>query len=348
MSIGKLVVTGGYGFVGTNLILAAAARGTDIVVLDDLSVGDGQYVKNVSHRLVEGDIRDRDVVSQALDGADAVVHLAAHTSVVDSQTDPEHDCDVNVRGTMTVLRGCVDAGVKRFVLASSNAPLGEQIPPVDEERVPKPMSPYGASKLAGEGYCSSFAASYGLGTTVLRFANVYGMYSTHKSSVVAKFLRRIQAGEGLVIYGDGEQTRDFVHVEDLAQGILAALQTPDAAGETFQLGSGTETSVLTLVDLLRQVAGGDVQITHEPERPGEIRRNWTDIGKAQRILGYQPSKQLAPSLAQMHEWFQGQRAEVTESAIVSPTVSPTVSADDFMDADEEEAVAKRLRDLGYL
>ena len=97
-----------------------------------------------------------------------------------------------------------------------------------------------------------------------------------------------------------------------------------------------------------EVAGGDVQITHEPERPGEIRRNWTDIGKAQRILGYQPSKQLAPSLAQMHEWFQGQRAEVTESAIVSPTVSPTVSADDFMDADEEEAVAKRLRDLGYL
>ena len=201
--------------------------------------------------------------------------------------------------------GGLPKAVKRFVFASSNAPLGEQTPPVDEDRIPKPLSPYGASKLAGEGYCSAFAATHhGLEPVVLRFANVYGLYSTHKSSVVAKFMRRIRDREGLIVYGDGEQTRDFVHAEDLARGILSAVEAPAASGQTFQLGSGTETSVLRLVELLREVAGDVVGVTHEPERPGEIRRNWTNISKAREILGYDPQKDLRASLDEMYRWFQ--------------------------------------------
>ena len=140
MSTRKLVVTGAYGFVGTHLLIAAAQGGYDLVVLDDLSICDGRYLQQIPHRLVKGDIRDESVVAQALEGAEAVVHLAAHTSVVDSLQNPAHDCDVNVRGTLNVLQGCVDASVQRFVLASSNASLGEQSPPVDEERVARPLS----------------------------------------------------------------------------------------------------------------------------------------------------------------------------------------------------------------
>lgn len=299
----KLCVTGGYGFVGTNLILAAAEHGHEITVLDDLSIGDGRYLHEVPHRLVKGDIRDSEAVAEAFQGTDVVVHLAAHTSVVDSQQNPQHDCDVNVRGTVGLLQGCVEQGVKRFILASSNAPLGEQEPPVDEERVPRPLSPYGASKLAGEGYCSAYAASYGLETVVLRFANVYGPYSTHKSSVVAKFMRQVCEGQGLIIYGDGEQTRDFVHVGDLAQGILAAISKPEAAHQVFQLGSGTETCLLALVEFLQEVTAEDFNVSHEPERPGEIRRNWTDISKARRILGYEPKHDLREGLADMYEQY---------------------------------------------
>lgn len=287
------------------MIRRLVGDGCAVRVLDNLSTGDRRLLEGVRYEFVEGDIRDREGVDAAMAGVDAVVHLAAHTNVVDSIADPELDCDLNVRGTLTVLQSCVSQKVGRFVLASSSAPLGEQEPPVDEGRVPRPLSPYGASKLACEGYCSAFAGSYGLDTVVLRFSNAYGPYSSHKTSVVARFIRQILGDDELVIYGDGEQTRDFVNVRDLSAAIAGALVSDGVGGEVFQIGSGIETSVLELVAALERTTGRAIRVRHEPERTGEIRRSWVLIDKARRMLGYQPCVALGEGLKECWAYLKG-------------------------------------------
>jgi UDP-glucose 4-epimerase len=234
------------------------------------------------------------------------VHLAARTGVVDSVEDPEGDVEINVMGTLHALLAARDGGAGAFVFASSGAPLGSVEPPGHELLAPRPLSPYGASKLAGEVLCSAFHGSYGLSATALRFTNVYGPYSYHKGSVVARCLKRIMDGDPLVVYGDGEQTRDFLYVDDLCDAILATIDRRPTAG-LYQLGTGTETSINTLmrhfVELMPDL---DITITHEPERPGEIRRAFSDVRRARADLGYAPDTPLTEGLGSTAEWFRSE------------------------------------------
>lgn len=305
----KYLVTGGCGFIGTNLISRLARQGATIRVLDDLSMGKYEDIQEYGVELQKGDIRERAAVAKACDGIDVVVHLAAHTRVIDSIESPELNFQINAQGTLNVLLGCRNAGVKKFIFASTGgAILGEQEPPVHEGMVPRPVSPYGAGKLAGEAYCSAFHGSYGLCTSALRFSNVYGPFSYHKGSVVAQFFRNIMSGKPLVIYGEGHQTRDFLYVEDLAEAILLADQR-DAPGEVFQIASGRETSVLSLIEEMKRVLPDvKMDVRFEPARTGEISRNYASIEKARRLLGFDPKTQLGDGLRNTWRWFQMKNA----------------------------------------
>ena len=300
----RLLITGGCGFVGANLI-AYLNRTTahDIRVLDNESLGKRQHIAGLQAEFVHGDIRDRDCLDVALGGVEAVVHLAADTRVIDSIADPSHNFDVNVAGSFCLLQAMRAAGVRHLVNASTGgAILGEATPPVNEEMVPRPLSPYGAAKLAVEGYCSAFAASYGLKPVSLRFSNVYGPRSFHKGSVVAAFMKCILAGEPLTVYGDGEQTRDYVFIDDLCQGIVAGLDCEEAG--VYQLGSGGPLSVKGLIEAIAEVvAPRRVDVRLAPSRAGEVLNTWCDISRARKALGYDPATPLGEGLARTWAWF---------------------------------------------
>jgi len=298
------LVTGGCGFIGVNLIPRLIEQGARVRVLDNLSLGRREDVEPLGVDLQIGDIRDRSALTAACKGIDVVVHLAAHTRVVESLTDPQINFDVNAIGTLNVLEACRAAGIPKMIFASTGgAILGEQTPPVHEGMVPRPISPYGASKLAGEAYCSAYAGAYGLKTVALRFSNVYGPFSYHKGSVVAQFFRNLLRGEPIVIYGDGEQTRDFLYVADLVDAILLA-DKAELAGEVFQIASGRETSVRALVDAMKaMLPDRTFDIRFEPARAGEILRNYANIEKARRMLGFDPTTRLDDGLPRTWQWF---------------------------------------------
>lgn len=298
------LVTGGCGFIGVNLVSRLVARGDRVRVFDNLSLGRREDVEPSGVELVVGDVRDFPALARAVEGMDVVVHLAAHTRVVESVSNPELNFEVNVLGTMNALRASRSAEVQKFIFASTGgAILGEQTPPVHEGMVPRPVSPYGASKLAGEGYCSAFCGAFGLNTVALRFSNVYGPFSYHKGSVVAQFFRNLMDNEPLTIYGDGRQTRDFLFVDDLVDAILGADKT-DTPGEVFQIASGRETAIASLTELMREVLPGmRFEVQFKPARPGEIVRNYACIEKAQRMLGYEPQTDLRKGLERTWQWF---------------------------------------------
>jgi UDP-glucose 4-epimerase len=301
------LVTGGAGFIGQNLLRALRAQGVCARVLDNLSTGHGGDLHALGAELVAGDVRDPAAVARALAGADVVVHLAAHTRVVESIADPLESFEVNARGTLTLLEAARKGGtVRRFVFASTGgAILGDAVPPVHEDMPARPLAPYGASKLAGEGYCSAYFASYGLPTVALRFSNVYGPYSYHKGSVVAAFFRRILAEQPLVIYGDGSQTRDFLFVEDLCDAIVAAA-TRDVGGQVFHIAAGVETSIATLAERLPKITGRRIAIEHRPARTGEVQRNCARIDRARALLGFDPVTSLDDGLSRTWGWFRRQ------------------------------------------
>jgi len=311
----KVLVTGGCGFVGTNLVdYLLKNSGLEIKVLDDLSVGKVEYLESIEHfdegriEFIQGDIRETDDVSRAVKGCSHIFHLAAQTGVIPSVESPLEDAEINIIGTINLLEAAVNHGIKRFILASSAAPLGEQEMPIDEEKVPEPLSPYGVSKLAGEGYCSAYSASHGLKTVALRFSNVYGPNSWHKGSVIAKFIKQIIDGERPVIYGDGDQTRDFIHTEDISSALyLAAEKELSKDFELLQVGTGDEKSINELYnDIKKIMSKRDIDVP-EPkyvkERPGEIYRNYTDISKIRDLLGYEPKIHLEEGLEQTIDWF---------------------------------------------
>ena len=306
------LVTGGCGFIGVNLVSRLAARGDRVRVLDNLSLGRPEDLPAGGAELLVGAICELADVERAAEGVDVVVHLAAHTRVVDSVAHPELNFHINAAGTLNVLRASRAAAAGKFIFASTGgAILGEQPPPVHEEMVPRPKSPYGASKLAGEAYCSAYHGAYGLNTVALRFSNVYGAYSYHKGSVVAQFFRNLMHREPVVIYGDGRQTRDFVHVDDLVDAILLADRI-DTPGEVFQIASGRETSIAELLGMMQAMLGRQaMNVQHKPAQAGEIVRNYASIEKARRLLGYSPKVSLGEGLRRTWDWFLSRQGQLT-------------------------------------
>lgn len=254
---------------------------------------------------LDGDVRDPAAVKRAASGCTAIVHLAGQTRVVESIQDPDLSFEVNARGTLNVLLAARDAGIRHLVLASTGgAMFGDGSNPIHEGMLPKPSSPYGASKLAIEAYAHAFAGSYGLQSAVLRFANVYGPYSGLKGSVIAHLFRQILAREPITIYGDGSQARDFVFVDDLCDGILQAMDA-EASG-IFHLGSGRPTSLTELLDKVGRIVGPNwpFEVRHAPWRVGEVRRTYTDIAKAREAFRYSPNTGLEEGLKSTWQWFQ--------------------------------------------
>lgn len=299
----EILVTGGCGFIGANLVRGLLIAGYKVRVLDNLSIGRRKVLDGLECELTVGDIRDAEVVDIATQGVDAVVHLAAKPGVIDSINDPQTDFRVNAEGTLTVLDACARNQVSGFVFASTGAVLGEAQLPLNEARLPRPLSPYGASKLSGEAYCSAYHGSFALKTVCLRFSNVYGPFSHHKKSVIAEFIRRAYRQDPLVIYGDGNQTRDFIFVGDLVDAIIAALQTDDVGGEVFQIASGSQTSVNDLVALFSDMLGQSPDTEYRPPRRGEVRFSYASVNKAREMLGHEPSVSLARGLRITYDWF---------------------------------------------
>jgi len=327
-----VLITGGCGFIGTNLVKYLSERHCYIRILDNATsssrIWDDCRALHSKQKtqdlnldtlappfsevdLVAGDIRDRAALDKATAGISAVIHLAALTSVVDSLEKPEESWDINVNGTLNLLESCRRNGVGKFILASSNAVLGDQIPPVDESKIAHPLSPYGASKLACEALCSTYYRSFGINTVCLRFANCYGPYSEHKSSAITMFIDWAMQGQPIIIYGDGKQTRDFVHTDDICQAIHLSLASADSiAGEILQVASGVETSVNELVEMIKEImvntlppVDSQLAVIYKPRRMGEIERNYCDISKAKSMLGFRPRMKLREGLNELCQLY---------------------------------------------
>lgn len=331
----KWLITGGCGFIGRNLVKELFEEGGHAIrIMDNLSVGSREDLAQVCEftesdpdissfphtvlntqssivELITGDIIDDQVAIKLAKGVDVIVHLAANTGVGISVEDPRSDCINNVLGTFNYLEAARQNAVKRFVFASSGAPIGECEPPIHEELAPHPVSPYGASKLSGEAYCSAFYHSFGVETVALRFGNVYGPLSGHKNSVVAKFIRQAINGETLEIYGDGYQTRDFINIDDLVRAIRLSEHKPEIGGETFQIATNKETSIMELVELLIPILADfgyqNVNVEYKAPRVGDVRRNFSDTSKARKRLNWEAKVELSSGLKQVVKWYVEQQ-----------------------------------------
>lgn len=304
----RLLITGGGGFIGTNLIHELRrSTGYDLSVIDNESAGSLAPLSALGIPVVRADIRDVESVRRALAGVDTIIHLAADTRVLDSIQDPVRNFEVNVVGSFHLLRLAREAGVTRFINASTGgAILGDAPAPVHEDMPARPLSPYGAGKLAVEGYCSAFGGAYGLRSASLRFSNVYGPHSGRKGSVVAHYLKQLLKGEELVVFGDGGQVRDFLFVGDLACGIRQAVEAGVAG--VFQLGSGRPTTVNELLSAIREIVGAGVavRVRYEDFRPGEVHTTWCNISKARAAFGFSPQTSLLDGLRSTWQWFRSQ------------------------------------------
>jgi len=304
-------VTGGAGFIGSHLVDRLLKDGFNITVLDDLSTGKldnlASHKDKENFHFIRGDIRDSDLVKRALKDVDAVFHAAALVSVSRSVEDPILTNEVNVTGTLNLLKACLDSNIKRFIFSSSTAIYGDtKTLPISEDIVPQPISPYAVSKLAAENYTQVFYEVYGLETVCLRYFNVYGPRQEYGpySGVITIFINRLKHGEPPIVYGDGEQTRDFVEVQDVVEANMLALRKRDAVGQIFNIATGLPTTVNRLAELLQEIVGRtELKPVHAKPRLGDIRYNHADIGKARKILGYEPKVSLKAGLTRLVEWW---------------------------------------------
>jgi UDP-glucose 4-epimerase len=300
--MGLWLITGGAGFIGSHLAEALAAGSARVRVLDDFSTGRRENLAAVAGQVevIEGDVRNRLVAERAVSGADVVVHLAAVSSVQASVDDPRKVWEVNCGGTLNLLEAARAGRVHRFIFASSAAIYGDHTDlPLVEELPPRPLSPYAASKAAGESLCRSYCATFGLPTVSLRFFNVYGpRQDPHSpySGVISIFAEQMRQGQSPVVSGDGQQTRDFVYVADVAGAILRAADREEAVGGVFNVAGGEETSVLQLVEVLNRTLAKHLAPAFGPPRAGEVRRSWADVGRAKDALGWTAGRALTDGL----------------------------------------------------
>ncbi|MCK5126512.1 MAG: NAD-dependent epimerase/dehydratase family protein [candidate division Zixibacteria bacterium] len=304
----KVLVTGGAGFVGSNVTERAVRAGAEVTVVDDLFTGSLDNIDDdVKYRFVEGSVCDEKLISGLVREADFVVHMAARNIIV-STKNPRNDYEVNIGGTLNVLMAAREFGIKRIVYTSSASVYGNPriIPIVEEERT-HTFSPYSVSKLAGENYCNAFYESYGVPVTAVRYSNVYGPKQDPKNpycGVISKFIEAIDNDIAPQIHGDGNQTRDYTYVDDAVDATLTALLSPKSEGTVFNLGTGTETTVVELLDILASLFGKEVTPEHIDRRDiDNIRRRVLNIERIRSRLRWQPQIGMKEGLRRTVEWY---------------------------------------------
>lgn len=307
----KLAITGGAGFIGSNLA-EALAKENQVVVIDDLSSGKAENLAGIDARLIRGSILDLDLLKSSFQDVDCVFHQAAIASVQRSIQDPVWTCRVGTEGTLDVLVASRDAGVRKVVFASSAAVYGDSTEmPKKEEMCPRPKSPYAVSKLTGEHHCKVFRELYGLETVSLRYFNVFGPKqdpSSDYSGVISRFISALTKGAQPVIFGDGEQTRDFVYVKDVVRANILA---SSSGSGVFNIAGGRKTSLNQLASLIGKILRCNVLPEHREPRDGDIRDSLADISRA-REIGYKPETCLEDGLAETIKWFSGQMDKDTK------------------------------------
>lgn len=305
------LVTGGAGFIGSNLVDELLRRAWAVTILDDLSSG---YAQNLpsggSVRFVEGDIRDRSTVERSIAGCEVVFHLAASVGNKKSIDNPTRDAETNVLGTINVLEASRAAGTRKVVLSSSAGVFGElRSLPIKEDHSLEPDSPYGCTKLCAEKLGMAWAKLYGLEVVCLRYFNVFGRRQRFDAygNVIPIFVFQALRRERITVFGDGEQTRDFVHVSDVVEANIAAASAPGLVG-TFNIGSGRRISINGLVRLIGEISGLPLDVAHGTERAGDVRHSLADISAAQDAFGFQPSGDVAGNLAEYLAWARQETA----------------------------------------
>ena len=301
----RALVTGGAGFIGSHVVKRLLDSGIEVSVLDNLSTGCRKNSSGMDVTFCEGDIRNPADVARSVAGCDVVFHLAASVGNIRSIENPVLDAETNVMGTLNVLEAARLANVRKIVYSSSAAIFGRAVElPMAEDHLQAPEAPYGASKLAGENLCLTYARLYGMEAVCLRYFNVYGPNQRFDAygNVIPIFVERLLESQPLTVYGDGEQTRDFVHVTDVARANLLAAQVPGSG--TFNIGSGETMSVNRLVGLLGQVSNRSIKVEYQPPRKGEILHACAHIGKAVEVLHFVPTVDFSQGLRDYVAWFQ--------------------------------------------
>ena len=309
----KTLVTGGGGFIGSNVVRALLARGDEVRVLDNFSTGSRANLAGLEHdvQLVEGDLRSYERVHAAVRGVEVVFHQGALPSVPRSVQDPLTTTAVNIEGTLNVLLAARDEGVRRIVNASSSSVYGNtgELPRV-ETQAPDPISPYAVAKLAAERFCTSFSRVYGMEIVSLRYFNVFGPRqdpTSQYAAVVPRFIRAVAAGEPVTIYGDGEQSRDFTFVDNVVGANLLAADAPGVGGEILNIATGGSVTVNALADAIGDLLGRPVEKAYEPAREADVRASWADVGEAKRLLGFEPQVDFDQGLERTADYLLGRK-----------------------------------------
>ena len=306
------LVTGGAGFIGSNHAEALVRAGERVRIFDDFSSGKRENLKSFAAdvEVIEGDLRNMDAVRRAVDGVTGIYHQAALRSVPRSVDNPLATNDVNITGTLQLLMAARDAGVKRVVAASSSSVYGanEALPKREDQEL-LPVSPYAASKLAGEHYCRIFTRLYNLETVSLRYFNVFGARQDPDSqyaAVVPLFIQSGLDGVPLTVHGDGMQSRDFTYIDNVVQANLRAMEAPAAAGEAFNIACGSRYTLMDIVHAIERELGHPLTCRHTPPRAGDVRHTLADIGKAERVLGFKPTVDFDEGMARTVAYIKSQ------------------------------------------
>jgi len=308
----KYLVTGGAGFIGSNLVRFLLGRQQDVVVVDNYATGKPENLTDVIDRIemIEADIRDRAALDRAVAGVAGIFHEAALGSVPRSVKDPKESHDVNVNGTIAVLEAARAAGVKRVVFAASSSAYGDQPDsPKHERMAPRPISPYAAGKLACEAYMSAYAAAYGLQTLSLRYFNVFGPYQDPfgaYAAVIPAFVSHLLRGAPPTVYGDGEQTRDFCYIDNVCHANWLAMQAPPQAcrGQAMNIACNQSTSLNQILAILGELLKRNVKPEYRPPRPGDVRHSLADYGLARQTIGYEPLVYFEEGLRRAINWYE--------------------------------------------